>query len=96
MPRKLALQAWRERFGNENPRVVCRKNRIPLLSDINEEIAEQVRSFDQEGDEQALEIFSRPFAEKFLVSPVAMRIRLEKLGLLQREFPRQGSLLART
>jgi hypothetical protein len=65
MPRQLVLQAWRERFGNEKPRVLCRKNRIPLLSDIDEEIAEQVRSFDQEGDEQALEIFSRPFAEKF-------------------------------
>jgi Zn-dependent peptidase ImmA (M78 family) len=96
MPRKLVLQAWRERFGNENPRVLCRKNRIPLLSDIDEEIAEQVQSFDQEGDEQVLEVFSRPFAKKFLVSPIAMRIRLERLGLLHREVPRQQSLPIRS
>ncbi|MET4449355.1 hypothetical protein ABIB75_007669 [Bradyrhizobium sp. GM2.2] len=31
-----------------------------------------------ETDDQALERFARPFAEMFLVSPIAMRIRLEK------------------
>jgi hypothetical protein len=30
------------------------------------------------------------------VSPIAMRIRLEKLGLLHREAPRQRSLLIRS
>ena len=39
--------------------------------------------------DDALEDFARPFAEQFLVSPIAMRIRLEKLGLLLREVPRQ-------
>jgi hypothetical protein len=34
----------------------------------------------------------RPFAKKFLVSMVAMRIRLERLGLLHREVPRQRTL----
>jgi hypothetical protein len=29
----------------------------------------------------------KPFAERFLVSPIAMRIRLEKLGLLHRAVP---------
>jgi hypothetical protein len=31
-----------------------------------------------------------------MVSPIAMRIRLERLGLLHREVPRQRSLLLRS
>jgi hypothetical protein len=50
-------------------------------------------SFDQASDDQLLDHFARPLAEQFLVSPIAMRIRLERLGLLQREVPRQRSLL---
>jgi hypothetical protein len=45
-----------------------------------------------ESDDQALESFAKPFAEKFLVSPIAMRIRLEKLGLLHRTVPLQRLL----
>ena len=45
-----------------------------------------------ETDDQALESFARPFAEKFLVSPIAMRIRLERLGLLHRTVPLQRLL----
>ncbi len=33
---------------------------------------------------------AKKFAPTFRVSPIAMRIRLEKLGLLHREVPRQG------
>ena len=40
-----------------------------------------------------LESFARPLAEQFLVSPIAMRIRLEKLGLLHREVPHQRILV---
>jgi Zn-dependent peptidase ImmA (M78 family) len=60
MPRKLVMQAWRDKFGNDNPRVLRRSI-------------------------STLELFLRPLAKQFLVSPVAMRIRLEKLGLLYRE-----------
>ena len=35
-------------------------------------------------DDQLLDKFTAPFAEMFLVSRQAMRIRLEKLGLLGR------------
>ena len=45
-----------------------------------------------ENDDQALDSFAKPFAEKFLVSPIAMRIRLEKLGLLHRTVPLQRLL----
>jgi hypothetical protein len=50
--------------------------------------------FDQQRDDEAMNEFVRPFAAKFLVSMVAMRIRLERLGLLHREVPRQRSLAA--
>jgi hypothetical protein len=94
MPRKLVLQAWRDQFGNDNPRVLRRKDRIVAPCDIDEEeIAGAVRSFEQARDDEVLEHFSRPFAQQFLVSPVAMRVRLEKLGLLLREVPRQRALL---
>jgi Zn-dependent peptidase ImmA (M78 family) len=93
MPRKLVMQAWCDRFRNDHPRMVRRKDRLVVPCDIDEEIAAAVRSFDQVRDDEVLEHFARPFAEQFLVSPVAMRIRLEKLGLLHREVPRQRSLL---
>jgi hypothetical protein len=95
MPRKLVLQVWRDRFGDDNPRVLRRKDRMVVPCDVDDEIAAAVRSFDQARDDEVLEHFSRPFAQQFMVSPVAMRVRLEKLGLLLREVPRQRSLLLR-
>ena len=46
-----------------------------------------------ETDDEALERFCKPLAERFLVSPIAMRIRLEKLGLLHRTVPLQRLLV---
>jgi hypothetical protein len=40
-------------------------------------------------DDQMLNGVASLFAEQFLVSLTAMRIRLEKLGLLLREVPQQ-------
>lgn len=92
MPRAMVAAAWRERFGNANPRILRRKNRVALPGGVNDEINAAIRSFEQQRDDDALQEFVRPFAEKFKVSPVAMRIRLEKLGFLHREVPRQPSL----
>ena len=75
---------------------VVRKDRIVVPCDVDEEIAAIVRSFDQTRDDEVLEHFARPFAKQFMVSPVAMRIRLERLGLLHLEVPRQRSLLVRS
>jgi Zn-dependent peptidase ImmA (M78 family) len=94
MPRKLVVEAWRGRFGNTNARILKRKNRITLPADVNDEFAAVLLSFDQQRDDEAMNEFVRPFAAKFLVSMVAMRIRLERLGLLHREVPRQRSLAA--
>jgi Zn-dependent peptidase ImmA (M78 family) len=95
MPRKLVLQAWQNRFGNDNPRMLRRDRRIVVPCDGNDDIAAAVSSFEQSRDDEVLEDFARPLAKQFLVSPTAMRIRLEKLGLLHREVPRQRSLLVR-
>ena len=54
----------------------------------------QVRSFDQQRDDEALNRTVRPLADKFLVSMAAMRIRLERLGLLLRDVPRQRSFVS--
>jgi Zn-dependent peptidase ImmA (M78 family) len=93
MPRKLIMQAWRDTFGNDRARIMRRKDRVLLPGNADDEIVTTVRSFDEKRDNEVMEVFARPFAEQFLVSPVAMRIRLEKLGLLCREVPRQRSLL---
>ena len=93
MPRKLVMQAWRDRFGNDHPRVLRRKDRIVVPCDADDEIAAVVRSFDQAATMRLLEHFAGRLPNSFMVSPVAMRIRLEKLGLLHREVPRQRSLL---
>jgi hypothetical protein len=91
MPRKLVTQAWYDRFGNNHPRVLRRKNRIVVPGGAEDEIVTAVHAFDETRDNEAVEHFARPFAKQFLVSPVAMRIRLETLGLLLREVPRQRS-----
>jgi Zn-dependent peptidase ImmA (M78 family) len=96
MPKDLVIEAWKARFGNTNARILRRKNRIPLPADLDDEIATAFRTFDQQRDDEIMNEFVRPFAKKFLVSMVAMRIRLERLGLLHREIPRQRSLVTDT
>ena len=92
MPRNSVIETWRERFGDTNARILKRKNRINLPSDASGEMAEVCRSINEQRNDEAMNEFARPFAEKYLVSMVAMRIRLERLGLLHREVPRQRSL----
>lgn len=94
MPRNLVVEMWRERFGNTCARIVLRKNRIALLDNVTDEFAGAIRVFEQQRDDEAMNEFVRPFAHRFLVSMDAMRIRLERLGLLHREVPRQSYLAA--
>jgi Zn-dependent peptidase ImmA (M78 family) len=90
MPRKLVMAAWDEMFPDRKPRVLR-----PEMSSIGHPYVEIERMTDEFGnaigaaDDFVLENFSRPLAEQFMVSPIAMRIRLEKLGLLHREVPHQ-------
>jgi Zn-dependent peptidase ImmA (M78 family) len=90
MPRKLVMAAWDEMFPDRKPRVI--QARTPInhpfveVSRLNCQIGDLDCS---ETDDAILDRIARPLAEQFLVSPIAMRIRLEKLGLLHREIPHQ-------
>jgi Zn-dependent peptidase ImmA (M78 family) len=90
MPRKLVMQAWRNKFGNDHPRVLRQDDGKIVLCDIEEEMA---MAGDKLNEARSIFILERcllpPLAKQFLVSPVAMRIRLEKLGLLYREAPQR-------
>ena len=82
MPRKLVME-WRDKLGNDHPYILRRKSFFGLPYDIDPKLAGVLRFFEQSD----LYNFARPFAEKFRVSPTAMRIRLEKLGLIRLEVP---------
>jgi Zn-dependent peptidase ImmA (M78 family) len=92
MPKPMVLAAWRERFGDGNPRLLKRRNRIPLPENASPMIRSVFEGISRQMDEELIRDLVRPFAQEFQVSLTAMRIRLEKLGLLLREEPRQQSL----
>jgi len=72
MPRKLVMQAWCQ-FENDYPRVL-------MPRDTEDEIL-LARAWDRVRDSEATGML----AMQFLVSRTAMRIRLERLGLIHRE-----------
>jgi hypothetical protein len=88
MPRKLVLSVWNEMFPDRRPRVL--EPRVPVNHPyVDVPRPERIPGCEFEQGLETLEDFSKPLAEKFRVSPIAMRIRLEKLGLLLQEVPRQ-------
>lgn len=70
MPREMVKRTWHEWRGNMDP---------VYLADLRAQIT------DHATDEILLENAVRPLAGQFQVSPEAMRIRLEDLGLLLRK-----------
>ena len=93
MPRKLVMAAWDEMFPDRKPRVL--QPHPPVSHSFVEVPRVECRIGDldcSETDDSVLERIARPLAELFLVSPIAMRIRLEKIGLLHREAPHQHIL----
>jgi Zn-dependent peptidase ImmA (M78 family) len=93
MPRKLVFAAWDQAFPDRKQRVLQPATPIdhPFVEIARFECRIPGAEF-TETDDQALDGFAEPFAEKFLVSPIAMRIRLERLGLLHRTVPLQRLL----
>ncbi len=90
MPRKLVMAAWDEMFPDRKPRVIAPP--VPFDHPFVEVHRVECRIGDldcSETDDDVLDGIARPLAEQFLVSTIAMRIRLEKLGLLLREVPHQ-------
>jgi hypothetical protein len=97
-PRKLIFETWRERFGTTapfifeinkfNPTFARRRSNWIHISEAFETEPDAV----EEPDYQIVfNMIAREFAQVFCVSTEAMRIRLEKLGLLLREVPHQRS-----
>lgn len=86
MPKAMVLAAWCQRFGNLNPQILKVRNRATAP---DRSVFENMERHKQE---QLIREFVRPFAQKFQVSVTAMRIRLEKLGLLLRDVASQQSL----
>jgi hypothetical protein len=96
MPRKLVMAAWDEMFPDRKPRVLRPATPIehPFV-EIDRLRRSPSGTYFTGSDDLVLEHFVKPFADRFLVSTMAMRIRLEKLGLLHREVPHQRILTGR-
>jgi Zn-dependent peptidase ImmA (M78 family) len=93
MPRKLVFAAWDEAFPDRKQRVLAPNAPVDHPFVEVSRMSRQIDDYDfSESDDEALDRIAQPFAEKFLVSPIAMRIRLEKLGLLMREVRHQPIL----
>lgn len=96
MPRKMVLAAWDASFPDRKQRVL--RPRTPIKHSLVEipKLSSQFfgQVLERETDNQALERFCKPLADRFLVSPIAMRIRLERLGLLHRTVPMQRLLVS--
>ena len=92
MPKAMVLAAWCERVGNRTPRVSKPRNRIAIPQNASPKMRSVFEGIERQRDEELIRDLVRPFAREFQVSLTAMRIRLEKLGLLVREEPRQQSL----
>ena len=85
MPRPLVLAAWDHAFPDRQPRVL-KPSPAGLLSSVefDRETIATPEGEKLEDDDQALTRLAKPFATMFSVSPIAMRIRLERLRLLRR------------
>ena len=97
MPAKLVLEAWGEMFPDRRTRLLRPVNatqhsfvEVPRIS------ATSIDAMVTSVDDATLDRIARPIAERFQVSTIAMRIRLEKLGLLYRAVPDQLLLLDRS
>jgi hypothetical protein len=96
MPRKLVMAAWDEIFPDRKPRVLQPATPIEHPFVVIDRLRRSSSgTYFTGSDDLVLEHFVKPFADLFLVSTMAMRIRLEKLGLLHSEVPHQRILAGR-
>ena len=86
MPREMVKQAWHEWHGDMTPIYLGDlKAKQGAIVTVGFQRHSGFNSGDGAGDNILLEQAARPLAETFEVSPEAMRIRLESLGLLMRK-----------
>jgi len=97
MPRKMVFAVWDEFFPDRKQRVL--QPETPVAHSFVEIPRFQMYGISGidicEDDDMTLDRFCKLLAERFVVSPIAMRIRLEKLGLLHRMVPLQRLLSGR-
>jgi hypothetical protein len=74
MPKSLVVAAWKDWRGSLDHVVLADLPPAPVADG-------------RDAADATLDRFSKPLAERFEVSAEAMRIRLEKLGLLMRQRP---------
>jgi hypothetical protein len=93
MPRRRVHDEWIECLGRTRPLLLSdlRPNGKVMMRAQNM-IYEQGRNETGAVEDAVFEEVAKPIARRFGVSAPAMRIRLEKLGLLLREVPHQGIL----
>jgi hypothetical protein len=87
------LGEWKECLGRTRPLLLSElrpNGRVMMRAQTM--IYEQGRTEAGAVDDALFEEVAKPIARRFAVSASAMRIRLEKLGLLLREVPKQASL----
>jgi Zn-dependent peptidase ImmA (M78 family) len=93
MPRRMVHFEWQERLGRSSPLLLCnlRPNGSVMMRaerrvyDLGQREVDAV-------DDALLEEIAEPFAKRFRVSRIAMRIRLERMGLMLRKEPAQKIL----
>jgi hypothetical protein len=91
MPRRLVFDAWRERCGSLKPFIYEPNRRNPRFNPPRSSWMGLGGVMTSPGEHQfAFYKIAREFAQVFCVSTEAMRIRLEKLRLLLRDFPGQN------
>jgi Zn-dependent peptidase ImmA (M78 family) len=93
MPGYRVYNEWQQCLGRTRPLLLSdlRPNaRVTMRAQTK--IYEQGRSESDAVDDALFEEVAKPIAQRFGVSPQAMRIRLERLGLLLRQVPQQASL----
>jgi Zn-dependent peptidase ImmA (M78 family) len=98
MPRNLVFDAWRKKFGTHNPFIFdSAKHAAPIRPRWNGQrsIGEILRDMTEPDHTFIFNQIAKIFAPLFCVSSQAMRIRLEKLGLLMREIPQQQEFVRR-
>ena len=99
IPHQLIFETWRERFGTTAPFIFEINKSNPIFAPRRSNWIHISRAFESERDTHkpdyqiAFNMVAREFAQVFCVSTEAMRIRLEKLGLLLREVPPQRSFM---
>lgn len=93
MPRRMVHFEWKERLGRSSPLLVRDLRPNGLVMKRAERRVHELGQHEVDAvDDALLEEVARPVAQRFRVSRAAMRIRLERMGLMLRKEPDQKTL----